>query len=113
LVGVAWATVVPNIVFSAVAIPWYTLRILDLSWREFILRAWLRPMLCAAIAAGTGYFAFPLSGKLTWAAFIAEALIICGVFGVLACFICFDSAQRGAVLGKLNNMIGRPAVHEA
>jgi O-antigen/teichoic acid export membrane protein len=113
LVGVAWATVIPNLVFSAVAIPWYTLRILDLSWREFIVRAWIRPVLCSGVAAAVGYFVFPLSGKLTWAAFIAEALIVCGVFGVLACFICFDAVERGMVVNKLNSMLNREAVHEA
>jgi O-antigen/teichoic acid export membrane protein len=113
LIGVAWATVIPNLVFSAVTVPWYTIRILNLSWREYIVRAWLRPVLCAAIAAVIGFVVLPLPGKLTWASFVVEALIVCGGFAASACFICFDGVQRAMVLEKLTSMFNREAVHEA
>src|SRR6202021_2640608 len=52
IVGVAWGTVIPHTINTAVIIPWYTLRTLKLKASEYLVKACLRPVLCAIPTAG-------------------------------------------------------------
>jgi O-antigen/teichoic acid export membrane protein len=114
LIGVAWGTVVPDIICMAVIVPWYTLRILNLSVREYILRALMGPAISALPIVGIGYAFSRMVLTPSWATFGGEVLIICSVFVATAYFVCLDRSQRAIVLGKISSVLGRgPAVHEA
>lgn len=114
LVGVAWGTVVPDIICMAVIVPWYTLHILKLSAREYIVRALIGPVIAVLPIVAIGY-AFSIRVLTpSWSIFGGEVLVICGVFAATSYFVCLDRAQRALVLSKITGVLGRQqVVHEA
>ena len=55
LIGVAWGTVIPHIISTAIIIPLYTLSILKMTWSDYVVRGFLRPVAAAIPAAGLCY----------------------------------------------------------
>lgn len=100
LIGVAWGTVIPAVISNGVLVPLYTLRVLNMSVREYLVSAYLRPVLCAAPVAFLAY-SFSMMPGVTWFRFAAEVLSVCGVFGVMSYFLCLQSEQRAAVAARL------------
>ncbi len=114
LVGVAWGTVIPHAINTAVIIPWYTLRILKLSVSEYLLKACLRPVLCAIPVTGVCYMLSHSIESPSWLVFGAEVMVVCGVFAILSYFICLTASQQALLLKKVQNLRRRaPELLEA
>jgi O-antigen/teichoic acid export membrane protein len=47
IVGVAWGTLLPNLLTSVFFYPWYARRVLKVNLREYGVSAWLKPVLAA------------------------------------------------------------------
>jgi O-antigen/teichoic acid export membrane protein len=96
LIGVAWGTVIPDLIFMMVVIPFYTLRVLKLRMREY-LKACLAPLLCGVPTAGLAYLCSITIESPTWPVFGGEVMAICLVFGTISYFLCLDTKQRASV----------------
>jgi O-antigen/teichoic acid export membrane protein len=110
LIGVAWGTVIPDVICTAIIIPYYTLRILKLDVREYVTRAFVRPVIASLPIAGLAYAFSRMVEVPTWGLFGAEVAAIAGVFAILSYFLCLDSAQRAMVAGRVANLLNRQAV---
>ncbi len=99
LIGVAWGTVIPHLICTTVVVPLYALRVLKMNMTDYFLKAYLRPALCALPVVALGY-RFSMLETTSWLRFTAEALSICGVFGVMSYFLCLYSEQRAAVAAR-------------
>jgi O-antigen/teichoic acid export membrane protein len=112
LVGVAWGTVIPNVV-SSVIVPGYTLRVLNLSWREYLTGAFLRPVSCAIPLVGIGIIYNLRVLNPSWLTFGCEVIFMCAVFGLISFFFCIDADHRAAVRHKLRSLLHQEvALHE-
>ena len=113
LIGVAWGTVITNLVCTTVVIPLYTLSVLKLRVRDYLLQGFLRPALSALPLVALGY-RFSMIESASWLVFAAEAATMCGVFASVSYFVCFDAPQRASAVGKVWSMFHREAAtHEA
>lgn len=110
LVGVAWGTVIPDLICTGLVIPWYTLRILKLGAREYVTRAYLRPVLGALPAAGLAHVFSRLRAPVSWPVFGLEVLSICAIFMTACFFLCLDFRQRSTIAGKLIGRFHREVV---
>lgn len=114
LVGVAWGTVLPHILSTALFVPAYTLRILRQDPIEYLRKAYVRPIAAALPAAGLGYVLSVRISRPTWALFSLEVLAMCAVFAFASYWICLDREQRSFVAGYLARFVRRePLTHEA
>jgi O-antigen/teichoic acid export membrane protein len=106
VIGVAWGTVIPHLVTTAIVIPAYTLRVLNLGIVEFVRKAVIRPVLCA-IPVGALCYAFSRTiPRVTWPMFGAEVAAVICVLALMAYFVSLNPKQRLALRGKLT----RPAL---
>lgn len=101
IIGVAWGTVIPHAISTAVVVPLYTLSILKMRWSTYLTRAFIRPFICAAPVAGVCYSFSKFIESPSWLLFGGEAFTVCGLFAVLSCFICLTRTQRAILMGKL------------
>jgi len=114
LVGVAWGTVIPDVICTAVIIPWYTLGVLNMSVREYVTRAFVRPVLTVLPALGLCYCFWTLVQRITWAIFGGEVLAICSSVALAGYFLCLESEHRKMVHLRFRRLFEREAlVHEA
>ena len=111
LIGVAWGTVIPALITNAVIVPLYTLHVLKLGVGDYLMKAWVRPTLCAVPLAALGYWLSRLEAS-SWLIFGAEAAVMIGVFGIVSYVLCLDSAERASITGRLAAVFHREAVHE-
>jgi O-antigen/teichoic acid export membrane protein len=112
LIGVAWGTVIPHLLCTSLLVPLYTLHVLRLSVREYLVKACLGPVLCAIPVAALGYV-FSMVAAPSWLTFAGEAIAMSGVFGVISYFVCLSPAQRGAIAARLvAAMRPAPTPHE-
>jgi O-antigen/teichoic acid export membrane protein len=108
LIGVAWGTVIPHLVTTVFIVPLYTVRIVGLSPREYLLKAYLRPVLCALPVAALCY-AFSINVRNpTWLLFGTEVAMTVTVFAALSYFVCLEPEQRASLL----NAARQPFVRE-
>jgi O-antigen/teichoic acid export membrane protein len=113
LMGVAWGMVIPHLISTTVVLPLYTLHVVKLDLREYLRKAYLRPVLCALPVIVLGYVLRNLPSP-SWLGFAAEAVAMCAVFGVASYFYCLDRAQRTLISSKVGTMFNRGVVvHEA
>jgi len=105
LIGVAWGTVIPHAISTAVIIPLYTLHTLKMSWSDYVAKAFVRPIICAIPIAGLCYVFSHLIESPTWIVFGAEVITVCWIFGITSYFICLTAEQRAVVLNKLKMLI--------
>jgi O-antigen/teichoic acid export membrane protein len=113
LVGVAWGTVIPNLISTMVIVPLYTLRMVNLGWREYLRGAFLRPLACAVPLVALGSIYYLYVDHATWLIFVSEVLLMCGAFGIMSFFFCFDASHRAAARDKVWSLLHRElAVHE-
>jgi len=114
LVGVAWGTVIPNSICTMLIVPLYTLRILKLSWKEYLAGAFLRPVVCAVPLTGIGALCYLYVDRPSWLVFASEVLLMCAAFGITSFFLCFDASHRTAARDKVWSLLHRElSVHEA
>ena len=110
LVGVAWGTVIPDVICTGIVIPWYTLRILNLSAREYLVRAYVRPVVASLPIAGLAYAFSRLVETPSWPLFGCEVMAICAVLACLSYFLCLDSGQRALAAGKVASIFHRQPI---
>jgi len=108
LIGVAWGTVIPNVLCTGLIVPLYTLWTLKLEIREY-LRAALPPILCALPVAAVGYL-LSHAGSPSWGRFLGEVTLIGSLFGAMAYFLCLDAPQRASLSDKVNTLLRREVV---
>jgi O-antigen/teichoic acid export membrane protein len=114
VMGVAIGTVVPHLISTALIMPLYTLRVLNLGVREYLVKAVLRPVLCALPVAGIAYAFSTLVESPGWFGFWAEVSVLCAVFFTLSFFFCLGSEQRDFVQQKARKVWNwRAVAHEA
>jgi O-antigen/teichoic acid export membrane protein len=114
LVGVAWGTAIPDVICSAVIIPWYTLKTVKLDAGEYLRQAFLPPILAVLPALGISY-AFSVAVQTpSWRLFGSEVAAICGVVAVTGYFLCLNSEHREMAHDRVRRLFHREsAVHEA
>jgi len=113
-VGVAWGTAIPDLICTAVIIPLYTTRVLKLSMREYIARAYVGPALAAIPTAAVGWALARVTVSPSWPLFGAEAMAMVAVFAASSYFLCLTPEQRGLANRKLMVLFHRNTViHEA
>jgi O-antigen/teichoic acid export membrane protein len=101
LIGVAWGTVIPSLIINLLVVPFYTLRVLGMDFKDYFTQAYVRPLLCAAPVAVIAY-GFSSLEPSSWFWFAAEGIVICTVFAVMSYFVCLYSEQRAAVTARLS-----------
>jgi O-antigen/teichoic acid export membrane protein len=106
LIGVAWGTVIPHLISSSIVVPLYTLHVLQLDLKEYLLKAYLRPVVSALPVLALGY-RFARVESSSWLTFASEALAICAAFWVTSYFLCFDGQQRALATGRIGAMLRR------
>jgi len=111
LYGVAWGTVIPELVVNLLLWPRYITRLLDIGLRRFLVDAWLRP-LCAVIpyvfvCAYVERFFIP-RGIL---AFVLQTLFLYPVF-LIGAALCFRSEVWNVVL-KIRVRLTHRQCHES
>jgi len=112
IIGVAWGTVIPNLVVSSIVVPLYTLRVLGIGVKDYLMNAYLRPVLCALPVAALGY-RLSMIDSPSWLMFAAEALSMCGAFAAMSYFVCLSAQERLSAVGKIEAIFHREAVvHE-
>ena len=114
LIGVAWGTAIPDVICTALIIPWYTLKVLEMGAREYFSRAFVRPLISALPLVGLGYAFRLLVETPSWLVFAGEVAAFCGVVGVMGYFLCLDSGHRDMAVERVKRVFQRePVVHEA
>jgi O-antigen/teichoic acid export membrane protein len=110
LAGVAWGTVIPDLICTSVIIPWLTLRKLNLGVGEYLKGAFLGPVI-AAIPAGILAYTFSEQAVTpSWPRFGGEIALICSAVAVSAYFICLDSGHRAVVRDRMRRTFQKSAV---
>lgn len=104
LVGMAWATTIPLVLAGAVAIPWYTCRVLEMSYLDYLRRCWLAPALVAIVPVAIGYhWRPPIDSYL-------DFLLFCGAvqtyFGLAGAAFVLEPHHRARLLAKLRRRGG-------
>ena len=113
LIGVAWGTVIPDVICTAIVIPWYTLKQLNLDVREYFGRAFVRPVISVLPAAVLAYLFSRVAVTPTWVLFGGEVAVICGTVAVMSYFFCLDPWHRDRAHRRLRSVFQRaPIVHE-
>jgi O-antigen/teichoic acid export membrane protein len=114
VIGVAWGTVIPHMITTAVIVPLYTLRTLKMGISEYIVKAYFRPVLCALPVAGLCYVLSMFIETPSWFVFGAEVLVVCGSFTLMAYFFCLNATQQASVLERVWRLFHKePVVNEA
>lgn len=107
LVGVAWGTVIPHLVNAAVIIPAYTLRTVGLSAREYFLKGYLRPLICAGPPAILCYGFSVAVANPSWLVFGGEVATVAALMSALAYLICLTPEQKTAVKSRVTGLLDR------
>jgi O-antigen/teichoic acid export membrane protein len=114
LIGVAWGTVIPNVVLNGVVVPIYTLGVLQMSAWEYIRRAFVRPLACGIPAALLAFGFWRLGDTVSWFVFLIEAAGVTAVFAGCAYFIGLERTERSRLVTNVNIILRREvAAHEA
>ena len=113
VIGVAWGTVIPHLICTSLVVPLYTLHVLKMSVRDYLVQAYLRPVLCTLPVIALGY-KFSTVPAASWLMFAGEAGMMCALFGAVSYFVSLDARERTWAAHKLSAMLHRETVvHEA
>lgn len=111
LIGVAWGTVIPDVILTAVVIPWYTLGKVQLSVRDYLIRGFVRPVISVLPVVGLGYLFSVQVTTASWALFGGEVAVICGTVAAMAYFLCLEPGHRAKANVKMRRLLRRePAI---
>lgn len=100
LVGVAWGAALPHLLITGILLPLYTLRMLNLSLREYLTRAFVTPLLCGAPVAllcallTTAVNRGAIRLNPSWFLFGVEGAAMCLAFAGLSYRFCLTASQR-------------------
>lgn len=114
LVGVAWGTVIPHLLTTAIIIPLYTLRTLRMSPWNYLAKAYVRPLLCAVPVAAMCFGFATLIERPSWFVFGGEVVAVCGLFAILSYYICLNAVQQASLQDKVRSFLrSEPIIYEA
>jgi hypothetical protein len=106
-VGVALGTTVPLVVVKLTLQPWYTLRMLGVSTREYVASSLLRPILVCLLFLGGSYWLMtpnPSSGIFELGFIVAwQGLLFC----VITWMIGLSSSERAQVRERCFSTISK------
>jgi hypothetical protein len=104
LLGVAWGTLLPALVVSAIILPWYTLRTLNISLSGFYWSAVLRTILFTApyvvVLVALRIYVDPHS----WAVFFACVLAGASSYAILVWLLVIDDEEKFRIRNKLMSL---------
>jgi O-antigen/teichoic acid export membrane protein len=110
LIGVAVGTVIPHMISTMIVVPIYTLRVVRLSVRQYIVSAYGGPLLCGLPTALLAYAFSVLVHRPSVGIFAGEALALGGTFMILVYFISLTGTQREYVNSSVRRYtLGTPA----
>ena len=66
LVGVAWGTVIPHAINTTLVVPFFTLRTLNMRWRDYIVGGFVRPVAAAVPSVAVCYAISVLLRTPSW-----------------------------------------------
>jgi O-antigen/teichoic acid export membrane protein len=112
LVGVALGTVIPDVICTAVIIPLYILRLLNVSAGQYWKRAFVGPLAASVPAAALAWAFSAFVSDPGWLGFGAEVLALCTLFAVVSYFACLDGGQRIYVQQRITALYNQPVRHE-
>jgi O-antigen/teichoic acid export membrane protein len=107
ILGVAWGTVVPNLMSSLLFWPWYVHRTLRISPGSYIVSAWLRPGI-AALPFGLATLAmerFLPVNRIIF--FFGEVACLLPLAAIGYWFICLESKQRLEYSSRIAGVFGK------
>jgi len=110
LIGVAWGTAIPDIICTAIIVPWYTLHVLKMNFREYATKVFLRPVIAALPLAALGYVFSRSIQNPSWLVFGAEVVAMTGLFSVTSYFMCLTVGQRVSLRDRVWSVFHREAV---
>jgi O-antigen/teichoic acid export membrane protein len=104
LLGVAWGTLLPALVVSAIILPWYTLRTLNISLSGFYWSAVLRTVLFTVpyvvVLVALRIYVDPHS----WAVFFACVLAGASSYAILVWLLVIDDEEKFRIRNKLMSL---------
>jgi hypothetical protein len=107
-VGVAWGTVIPAIIFQAIALPLYTMKLLEVSPSTYYWNVVLRPTL-ASVPYGLLLWFFVRQGMVRgWLSMGLVLILGLAVFAAMAWTISLEPQERRFAMKML-----RPARNAA
>jgi O-antigen/teichoic acid export membrane protein len=114
IIGVAWGTVIPHAITTAIIIPFYTLGTLRMSVLTYFVKAYGGPLICAIPVAGFCYALSVFVENPSWFEFGTEVMAVCVLFALMAYFVCLTERQQAAVLERALRLFRRePVINEA
>jgi O-antigen/teichoic acid export membrane protein len=97
IVGVAWGTTAPSLLFNLVIVPIVTCRAVGVDVRQYLQATLVRPLAAAAVeAAALIAIAHQLAASSSWVTLFARAALSAIVVGAVALFIGMSKAERDA-----------------
>ena len=103
LIGVAWGTVIPHAITTTLVIPFYTLRTLQMRWRDYVVKGFVRPLIAAIPAAGVCYAFSILIATPSWLVFAFEVIAVGLISALLSYYVGLSPAQRTLLIHKLRH----------
>jgi O-antigen/teichoic acid export membrane protein len=110
LMGVAWGTVIPEIICTGIIVPAFTLSVVRVPIGTYLVEGYLKPLIAAAPAAVLAWLLASAVRTPSWMLFVMEVAAVCAAFAVTSALVCFSSAQRTAVLQKIRTVLHPEAV---
>jgi hypothetical protein len=94
VLGVAVGTVVPMLIVRLGIQPFYTLKVLGVTWSEYLSKSLLRPALATASVLGLASISGLLNPAPNRWGFVGTMLGIAFLFAALSYWIVFDGSER-------------------
>jgi O-antigen/teichoic acid export membrane protein len=106
LLGVAWGTLLPALVVSAIIVPWYTLKTLNIRFSAFYWSAVLRTVLLTTPYVLVLVVLRVYINPHSWAVFFACVLAAALIYALLVWLLVLDNEEKQRVRNKLTDMFG-------
>ena len=97
LIGVALGTAVPMLIIRTLIQPWFALRAVGISYREYFVKALARPVLVWSLFVGLSIALGRAIGGLNLHEFVLSVSIQSAIFGLLAYFVGLTRFERVAL----------------
>lgn len=101
IVGVAWGTAVPRLVFSLVFAPWYARRAVGVSMRSLWLEGWGRPSLALLPFAAATFLAERFWPVHHLALYFGQVAVLLPLAALGGWWVCLSGAERRRVAAHL------------
>jgi O-antigen/teichoic acid export membrane protein len=94
IVGVAMGTAIPMIITNSIVIPWYSCRVVGISWFHFLSEAYVKPFLCVIFFVISLYTILKFIPVTTWLAFVSALSVPIVIYCFFAWLICLSKSER-------------------